>query len=130
MMVIFHYGNHVSQGITSKLHHLMNVLILLFCKVVTSIAFTIDGTSYIITTVTNTFDFSHLTQHATNLQLTFRTQTSFRYPIQIIGNFQLHIVANVLILLNTAEQLIEIVFVSSMKQFIQHTEHTAHTFCK
>ena len=104
--------------------------ILFLCKVFITPIFMINGTCKVITTVTNTFYLRHFAQHGTNLQLTFRAQTSFRHLIQIIGNLQLHVVTYVLILLNTTEKLIEIIFIRCMKQITYHAKHTAGTFGK
>ena len=104
------------------------MFVLLFSKVVATRTLAVDGAGQVITAVTDTFDFGHFAQHATDFQLTFRTQTTFGYLVQIVGDFQFHVITDVFILFDTAEELVEFVFVGRVKQFIQHTEHTAHTF--
>jgi len=92
----------------------MNVLILLFGEIHTAITLAVDSTSQVIATIANTFNLGHFTQHSPDFQFTFRTQTTLRHLIQIIGNFNLHAVADVFILFDTAIQLVEVVFIAQM----------------
>ena len=92
--------------------------------------FTIDSTCQIITAVPDTFYFSHFTKHSTNLQLTFRTQTPVGYLIQIISDLHLHVIAYILIFLNTTEQFVKVIVISGVKQIPHHAKHTMSTLCK
>ena len=106
------------------------MIILFLCKIHFTAMLAVDGTGQVIATVTYTFYFCHLTKHRTNLKLTFRTQTSFRNLIQIISYLHLHTITDILILLYTAEQLIEIILIRCMQQIAHHTKHTVSAFGK
>ena len=130
MVGTFHYNNHLCQRIIRQFHHKVNMVILFFCEVLIGLTLTVDGTRKIIATVTDTLYFRHFTKHGTNLKLTFRTQTSVRHLVQIIGYLQLHIIADILIFLDTAEQLIIIIVFIRMQQILYHIKHTMSTLCK
>ena len=130
MMFIFHQRNHLGQSIICQLEHLMNMIILFRSEIHITPMLTINCTCQIITAVTNTLYFSHLTKHSTNLQLTLRTQTPVGYLIQIISNLHLHIITYILIFLNTAEQFVKVIVIRGMKQIPHHAKHTMSTLCK
>ena len=89
----------------------MDMFVLLFSKVHSTLTLTTDGTCQVIATVTNTFNFSHFAKHTPNFKFTFRTQTAFGHTVQIIGYFYLHAVTDVFVFFDTAEQFVEFVFV-------------------
>ena len=127
MMLIFFQRYHLQQRVIRQLKHLMNMVILLFGKIFIPPKLMIDGTRQMVTTVTYTFQLRHLTQHSTYLQLTFGTQTPFRYRIQVVSYLKFHIVADVFIFLNAAKQFVEIILIRSMQQITHHAKHTAVT---
>ena len=129
-MCILNQLNHLRQRIVCQAEHLMDMFILVFGEVDTSRAFVVDGTGQIIAAVADTLYLSHFTKHLLNLQLTFRTQASFRYLIQVIGYLYLHVVTDIFILLYPAEQLVEVVLILGMQQIPYHPEHTLDTFGK
>ncbi len=104
--------------------------VLFLRKVLIGLPLPADGTGKVVTTVTDTLYLSHLAQHGTYLQLTFRTQASFRHLIQVVGYFQFHAVTDILIFLDAAEQFVEVIVLLRVQQVLHHSEHAVCTFGK
>jgi len=115
MMCVFYQRYHLRKRLIGQTEHLMDMLVLLFGKVGTATAFTVDCARNIIAAITNTFYLGHLAQHLTNLHLTFKTQSSVGYSCKVIGDFHLHVITDVFVLLNAREELVEIILVFSMQ---------------
>ena len=130
MLGTLYNDNHLCQRIIRQFHHKVNMVILLFREILISLTLAIDSTRKIITAITDTLNFSYFTKHCTNLKLTLRTQTPVRHLVQIIGYLQLHIITDILIFFDTAEQLIIIIVLIRMQQVLYHIEHTVSTFRK
>ena len=130
MFRFLYHHNHLCKSIIGQFHHEVDVLVLLFGKVLICLAFPVDGACQIITAVSDAFNFRYFAQHGTYLQLTFRTQTTFGYLIQVVGYFQFHVVADVLVFLYPAKQFVEVIILVGMQQVLHHPEHTMRTFGK
>ena len=49
---------------------------------------------------------------------------------QIISDLHLHVIAYILIFLNTTEQFVKVIVISGVKQIPHHAKHTMSTLCK
>ena len=89
-----------------------------------------DDEGRFIAGITNGLQFTNLTKHVANLSLGVIRQVLVTDFLQVIGNLNLHVVGNILVLLDALVLLGENLFILLFKQDLCHAKHSLHTFSK
>ena len=124
------YLDHAMQSLLRKCQHLVHIMVLLVCEYRFKLVAAFDASRHIIAGICYTFDLRYGTQHDTDFFLPFRTQAAFSHASQIIGNLDLHPVADTFVFLDTAICFQESILVLLIEQSFHHIQHTARTLGK
>ena len=95
-----HDATHVLHCLLNHLQHVVHVGELYLGKLVGAVlAMAVEGACQVVARVANALQFGNLAQHAHNLHLGLNTQATFAHLVQVVGNFHLHIVGDILVFL-------------------------------
>ena len=138
LLAAAHQPVHLRQRLIGQLHHLVQMVVLSVGEVVfLAVIFARDGSCHVVAGIANTLQLRNLAKHGTNFGLGVIRQVGIADGVQILGNFQLHVVRDTLVFLNAGKQFVEVtglvvVLVARTgregQQFAYHTEHALHTF--
>ena len=108
----------------------MQVLILFLGEVLLAAHLAVQRARYVVAAVADTLYLGYLAQHGSYLGLGLVAEMRVAYTVKILGNLYLHVVANALVFLDTAEQLVERRVVLCAQQLTHEAEHPLRPFGK
>ena len=92
LLSVVEYGNHVLKSIVTKVHDMLDVAVLFCSKVFLAAELAIDGAGHVVAGIANAFDFRYLAEHRLDGRLAFGAQTAFGHLVQVLGDFDFHVV--------------------------------------
>lgn len=108
----------------------MRVGVLLFREVLPSLVLPLYRAGNVEAGITNALQFADLAKHRTDLALRLIRQVGIAHLLQIGGNLNLHVVGNVLILLDALKLMLKVLLVLLVEQVPHHAEHPLHPLGK
>ena len=138
LLAATHQAVHLGQRLVGQPHHLVDVLILALGEVVLlAVVLAVDGACHVVAGVADRLEFGDLAQHGANLGLRVVREVGVADGVEVLGNLELHVVADTLVLLNARVELVELRLVATLllgaltarqgQQLRDHAEHTLHT---
>ena len=123
-------NHHLCHGLVDQPHHLVQVNVLPGGEVLAAFLAVVDAAGNIVAGITDGLQFANLTEHFTNLTLCILRQVLVTDFLQVVGDFQLHVVGNILVLPDVLVLLGRFLSAFLVKQGTRHAEHSLHSFCK
>ena len=108
----------------------MHVFVLLFGEVFLAREPPVDGTGHVEATVADAFYLADFAEHGTNLGLSLIAQMRITHLVEVVCDFNLHVVADALILFDAVIRLQERLFFLLHEQTAHHSEHSLYAFCE
>ena len=140
LLAAAHQGIHLRQRLLGEFHHLVQVVVLALDEVVLlAVVLTRDGTCHVVAGIANRLQLRNLTEHGADLRLGVVTEVGITHGVEVLGNLQLHVVGDALVLLYSCEQLVEVASLVVLlvrrtarqgQQLTHHTEHALHAVGK
>ena len=137
LLAATHQLVHLSQGVVSKAHHLVQMAVLLVVEMILlAIVFAGNGAGHVVAGIADGLQFTHLTQHGADLTLRVIREVGVADVLKVFGNLQLHVVADALVFLDTRVELVELSLfrvllvggtAGKVQQILHHAEHALHT---
>ena len=121
---------HLCKTVIGKFKHLVQVFILLFGEVFLASRLAVDGACYVVAAVADALYLCYLAHHGSDFCLGVVAQVCIAHHVQVLGNLNLHRVADILVFLNARIELAEIVLVGGGKQFSHKSEHALYAVGK
>jgi hypothetical protein len=98
-----HQAVHLGKRLVGESHHLVDVLILAVGEVVLlAVVLAADGAGHVEAGIADTFQFGYFAEHGAYLGFRVVREVGIADGVEILGNLQLHVVADAFVLFNTS----------------------------
>ena len=90
-------------------NHLIKTLVLLIGEVLLLVdELAVDGACQVVARVTDTLQLAHFAKHCTNLALGIVAKVCIAHLLEVLANFQFHVVADALVFLDTRIEFVQV----------------------
>jgi len=127
LLRIVEHGNHVRQSLVAKVHDVLDMVVLFFGEIFLAAELAVDGTGHVVASIADAFDFGNFPKHRLDGRLAFGAQAAFAYFVQVVRDFDFHVVTDALVLLDAGEQSHEVILVLHLEQVGNEVEHLLRT---